>query len=147
MVKIYGTAKPGGRLSRFYGQQRVEDSALSEHLLTLTVSEAQARHQGPAGKGGNFELQPGEELPEWLPRLLEQDRELNELWQGKGKPATADTSRSGFDYSVARRLLRLGYHDIDDLATVLALRPEGSVRSSGKGPEYLKRTIAAALVR
>ena len=48
--------------------------------------------------------------------------------------------------SLLRKLLHLGYKNIDELATILALRPEGSVRKSGKGEGYLRTTLAKALM-
>ena len=70
-----------------------------------------------------------------------------QLWNAKGKPANRDTTRTGYDYSLIKRLLWRGYKDLDDLATVLALRPEGAVRKSGKGDQYIRRTIANALLK
>ncbi len=40
-----------------------------------------------------------------------------------------------------------GYKNIDELATILAVRPDGSVRNSGKDIRYIKRTIANALLK
>ena len=44
-------------------------------------------------------------------------------------------------------LLRLGYTNLDELASILALRPEGAVQKSAKGQAYLRRTIENALAR
>ena len=69
------------------------------------------------------------------------------LWNGVGKPGNTDRTRSGYEYSVARCLLRLGYTDVSELATILALRPEGSVRKSGKDQLYALRTVGNALIK
>ena len=91
-------------------------------------------------------MKPGDELPDWFEGLLRQDKKLRDLRSGDGKATTTDISRSGFDYSIVRRLLWLGYRNIDDLATILALRPDGSVRQGGKGAQYIMRTIGSALM-
>jgi len=140
MLRIYGTAKPDvGIVSKFSGGKRVEDQAVRDYLLALNLPEPELR---------NFSvLKTGNELPQWFPDLIERDQRTRELWSGKGKPANTDRSRSGFDYSLAKRLLWLGHKNIDDLATVLALRPEGAVRRSGKGEQYIRRTIGHALLK
>ena len=89
-------------------------------------------------------ISAGGELPELFRNLLKQDEKLRNLWQGHGK-LNGDTSRTGYDYSIARRLLVLGYRDIDNLATVLAVRPDGAVKQAGKDEIYIRRTIASAI--
>ncbi|MDA2935401.1 hypothetical protein MYX82_13845 [Acidobacteria bacterium AH-259-D05] len=139
MVRIYGTAKPDvGIVSCFYGGERVEDESLRNYLLSLKTRERCL---------GSLVLNTGSKLPDWFQKLLERDRDLRELWSGKGKPQNTDRTRSGFDYSVVRRLLWLGYKNIDELGTVLALRPEGGVKKSGKGEQYITRTIGNALLK
>ena len=101
VVKIYGTAKPGGAVSRFYGGHRVEDPRLAEYILSLPVMTS----------GRGIRLNPGSTLPPWFPSLLSLDERLSRLWEGRGKPVGTDQSRSGLDYSVVRRLLWLGYRD------------------------------------
>ncbi|MBI4454735.1 MAG: hypothetical protein HY644_02425 [Acidobacteria bacterium] len=139
MVRIYGTAKPTiGIVSKFYGGERVEDEKLRDHLLALQMPEAHS---------GVCTLRIGDELPSSFRSLLDRDKELKDLWYGRGKPDGTDTSRSGFDYSIARRLIRLGYRNIDEIATVLILRPNGGVKASGKAEGYVRRTIASALMK
>ncbi len=135
VVRVYGTSKKDvGIISRFYGQNRVEDEALREHLLSLTTREPgqSSGHASTDGRSG-LELKTATELPRWFVQLLEGERELKDLWAGKGKPSYTDQSRSGFDYSVVRRLLRLGYRDIDELATILSLRPGGAAPERAQG--------------
>jgi hypothetical protein len=139
MVKIYGTAKPDvGIISRFYGGERVEDEALRDYLLRMEVAQPHL---------GGLTLMSAEGLPRWFSSLLEIDSRLNELWSGRGKSDGTDMSRTGFDYSLIKRLLNLGYRNIDDLCTILALRPEGAVQKSGKGRQYVLKTIANALTK
>lgn len=139
MVKIYGTAKPEvGVISRFYGGERIEDSALVHHLFSLRI---------PEQPSSGLELKTAQELPAWFKELVDKDAELRHLWAGSGKPDGTDTSRTGFDYSIAKRLLRLGYRNLDDIATILALRPNGAVREHGKSEQYILRTIANALIK
>lgn len=142
MVRIYGTAKPQvGIVSRFYGNERAEDERLRDYLLALELPEDRV----PAAIAAT--LNSSREIPQWFHSVLEQDRETRELWSGIGKPQNTDTSSSGFDYSLVRRLLKLGHRNIDDLASVLARRPDGSVQRHGKGDAYIRRTIANALIR
>lgn len=139
MVRIYGTAKPDiGIPSHFYGHDRVEDHALQNHLLDLQL---------PEQPSGRQVVVPRVELPSWFEALLEHDVVLRQLWRGTGKSPNTDTTRTGYDYSLTKGLLCRGYKDIDELATILALRPEGAVRKSGKGDQYISRTIANALVK
>jgi hypothetical protein len=138
MVRIYGTAKPAiGIVSRFYGRERVEDEGLRAYLLEMKLSEPSP----------NPVLQVAGELPRWFLELVEADSRVKDLWSGTGKTDGFDNSRSGYDYSLTLRLLRLGYRNLDELATIMVLRPEGSVQKSGKGEGYVRRTIANALMR
>lgn len=142
MVRVYSTAKPRvGIVSKFYGERRVEDARLREYLLSLSVPNRAARAAGALG------LRVGTELPAWFSVLVEEDEEVRQLWQGTKKSEHLDTSASGHDYNLMRRLLRLGYTDMAELATVLALRPGGSTVKHGKGESYIRRTIAAALTK
>jgi hypothetical protein len=135
MVKIYGTAKPDvGIVSRFYGSERIEDEGMRDYLLNLSLDS-------PSKDG----IRIGQELPDWFTRLLISDPHVKELWEGTGKPEGTDQSRSGFDYSLMRTLAFLGYKNVDELATILALRPDGSARVNGKPESYIYRTIAKAI--
>jgi len=139
VVKIYGTSKPNvGKGSRFYGGERKEDEALKNYLINLKIPET-----GLEGKLLNL----GHDLPQWFKSLLIRDSKLQSLWSGEGKPEGQDFSRSGYDYSVIKYLLGMGYKNIDELATILALRPNGGVKGSGKSEQYLRHTIANALLK
>ena len=137
MLKCYGTAKPNGVTSRFFGNERIEDEALREYLLNIKLPEREL---------GSLVLNVANELPGWFQGLLEKDKRVEELWAGKGKAVNTDTSGSGYDMTLLRKLLHLGYKNIDELSTILALRPEGSVKKSGKGERYLRTTLAKALM-
>jgi hypothetical protein len=137
MVKMYGSAKPQvGIISKFYSGERLEDERLRTYLLGLESREERKIA---------LRLDAGE-LPPWFETVLQKDARTRELWSGAGKLA-GDTSRSGYDYSLVLRLMGLGHTDICDLATILALRPEGAVQKSGKGDSYIRHTIANAILR
>lgn len=145
-LRVIATAKPEvGITSKVYGGSRVEDKGFREYLLNMEFSTV---HQSIArGTGGGLELAIGSELPSSFQMLLEKDRRLEELYAGQGKIDGSDVSGSGYDYSLVRRMLQLGYTDVQEIASVLAVRPNGSVQNSGKGEEYIRRTIANALIK
>lgn len=86
-------------------------------------------------------------MPERFTNLLAKDPYLAQCWKCEGKPDHTDTTRSGYDFALTKRALQLGITDLNELAAILALRPQGSVRVGGKGEDYIRRTIAAALTR
>ena len=134
VAKIYGTKKPTGRrVSRFYGDTRKEDEALREHLLNLSL---EAKEDTP--------VKIPEALPDEFERLLRHDEEVRQLWHGTGKTG-GDTSNTGYDFSLMKKCINRGMTDIRDLTAILALRPKGGVRMSGKGMQYVKLTIANAI--
>jgi len=139
MLKIYGTAKPEiGIVSRFYGGERVEDETLRAYLLKMNIERPTSQaHLLTAGK----------ELPLWFHKLIAQDEKIRALWNGEGKPDGLDQSKSGYDFSLVKTLMRKGYKNLDDLATILSHRPLGGVTHEGKGVDYIARTIAKALLR
>jgi len=136
MAKVYGTRKPGRGLSRFFGGARVEDAALREYLLGLSVTTVRRSTE-------RVPVTVGTELPAWFAGLLSLDVRLRDLWEGRGK--TGDCSNSGYDFSVARYLAGRGYRDASDLGTILSLRPMGFAEHCAKGVSYLERTIGRAL--
>lgn len=140
-LKIYGTSKAGKNLiSKWHGPtKRIEDSALRDYLLSLNISE-------PKFPKTDFHLNVKSELPTYFIKLLEKENAIKELWEGTGKKE-GDVSSSGFDFSLTQKLIKDGYTDISDLATILALRPDGSYQKSHKNEQYLKRTIASALMK
>jgi hypothetical protein len=125
MVRAYGTAKPGvGIISTFPYAKRVPDERLRDYLLRLVPA--------PVSVAVTKDLTVTDALPSWFPSLLESDRVLHGLWLEHGKPTTADTSHSGYDYSIARHLVNAGKND-EDIATILSLRPAGSAERARKG--------------
>ena len=84
-------------------------------------------------------------MPGWFRALRHQDEQVRALWEGRGKPDGRDVSNSGYDFSLARRLLRLGHTDVAELATILAARQE--MLQSGKGYDYVVRTVSRALLK
>jgi len=136
VAKIYGTKKPTARrISRFYGDKRIEDKILQEYLLGLSIEDK---------KSYFTKLNIPTSLPKEFERLLEQDIEIKKLWDGVGK-TEGDMSNSGYDFSLIKKCLKKNISDINDLAAILALRPKGAIRMSGKGDYYIRLTIANAL--
>lgn len=145
MVKIYGTAKPEvGVISRFYGGERTEDAELRTHLLAVEMEAYSAKPLNGKPSYGPLLLSIGSELPSVVAALMRNDHKLRDLYDGRGK-VEGDTTGSGYDFSLARRLLASGVSDVSAIATVLALRPGGSFQT-GKDESYLRRTIANALL-
>jgi len=138
--KIPGTKKPYPQaiLSRFYGNERVEDYVLKEYLLSLDLNE-------PAGEPALITIPT--DLPLEFKALLEKDPVIQKLWNNEGKTETSDTSRSGYDYSITKAAMKKGITNIDTLSAILALRPEGACQKSGKGEHYIRRTIANAIIK
>jgi len=138
MVRVYGTSKPDvGVVSKFYGKERVEDVALREYLLRLTVAAFRSVRAVP--------VMVADHLPGWFAGLLVTDDRLRSLYEGNGKAAVTDCSVSGYDFSVVRHLVRLGFRDPNELGTILSLRPVGFAERCTKGPAYVERTVGRAL--
>lgn len=146
VLRVPSTAKPGiGHIARLHGTERQEDQGLLEHILSLKVS-ANENNNGYAPYFGPTLVPVGEQPPPIFTTLLKRDKKLRDLWEGRGKSESSDTSGSGYDISLVRRCLILGIYDVSQLASILAYRPNGSVQNSGKGEDYIRRTIAKALV-
>jgi len=134
LAKIYGTSKPDGkRVSRFFGDKRVEDENLRDYLLGLSV---EIPEDIPVKTPGG--------LPAVFVALMDKDSQTRQLWAGTGK-TDGDTSNTGYDFSLTKRCLSQGITDFRDLAAILALRPKGAVKMSGKGEQYIRLTIANAI--
>lgn len=139
MAKVYGTKKPhkGARFSKFYGAERKEDEALRAYLLSLN---------GELISRGSIQIEIASSLPERFVGFLESDEGIRELWAGTGK-TEGDQSRTGYDFALLKECIKLGITDVHELATILILRPAGAVQASGKGSQYVKKTILSALER
>lgn len=148
VVKLPGTAKPGYRRLAEWpeGIQRTEDPAALDYLLNITIDDPKPVSSAMTPAFGPRLVAANGQLPELFVNLLRHDERLQNLWHGRGK-TNGDASNSGYDFSLTRRLLSLGYRNIDDLATVLAARPEGAVKQGGRGEDYIRRTIANALLK
>lgn len=142
VVKIPGTAKPGDPVSRLIHARLQEDEALRDYLLSMPMEHSPSPFKPVYGA---TTLIVYDQVPVVFDSLLQRDKRLRDLWEGRGKSEEMDTSGSGYDLSLVRRAMILGIQDISMLATILAHRPNGSVRNNGKGEEYLRRTIAKAL--
>ncbi|MBK9000882.1 MAG: hypothetical protein IPM35_34615 [Myxococcales bacterium] len=124
---------------------RCEDRKLKEAVLALRVQE---KEQCPRTAEPNSPL-IGEMLSQSVHALLEADRQLAALFEGRGKlplgrnGKRSDMTSSGYDFSVALRLAQKGITDRNELATALWHRPDGVAREKGK--RYIARTVARAL--
>ena len=137
VVKTYGTFKPTvKRMSHFYGDTREEDDGLRKLLIEATLPEA--HHD-------NIDQKVNEELPKLFVSLMERDSFIKGLYEGHNKNSTHDTSNSGYDFSLVRKLISLGYCNLDDLYHILSVRPKGAVKQSGKGDQYIRHTLANAI--
>lgn len=146
LVKCYGTAKPNvGIVSKFYGSKRHEDNELRTYLLGMKLEQRIPANSSMTPAFGPRLVNPADDLHEVVRSLIRLDRRLNDYWHNRGK-LSGDTSCSGYDFAVVRRLKTLGVGDIDVLATAIVIRPLGAVRQSGKGEDYVRRTIANALL-
>ncbi len=72
---------------------------------------------------------------------------MKALWEGYGKTDNTDSSNSGYDFSLVKLLLSYGFKNVDELATVLAHRPNGVVQTKNKDERYLQHTIANAILK
>jgi predicted DNA-binding protein len=140
MAKIYGTRKPykNSKLSRFYGEERVEDYVLRDYLLSLEIDEELDEETS---------LDVVVELPEKFKLLLGNNSFIQGLWNNEGKKETSDDSRSGYDFTLVKECIKQGITDINDLIAILSLRPEGAFQKSGKNKEYIKRTVGNAIYK
>lgn len=140
VAKIYGTKKPykNARLSRFYGNKRIEDVVLKEYILSLDTTQS-------LEKEISFNIP--DRLPEKFENLLNTDTYIKKLWNNEGKTEIKDVSRTGYDFSLVKECIRRGITDINDLSAILALRPEGAYQKSSKNGDYIRRTIGNALYK
>ena len=117
----------------------MEDSQLRDYLLGMEIP---AEHS-VWGRGKALTLNAADALPDWFQSLLQTDSVVRDLWEGRGKAENTDSSRSGYDFSLSRKLFQLGHRDVDQHGTVLSLRPNGA--AADRAPDYLVRTVSAAL--
>jgi hypothetical protein len=140
MVRVYGTAKPSiGTKSTFPEVVRVPDPALRSYLLQLTTNNTR-----PMPPRKNLVLT--DSMPAWFPSLRKNDRVLNDLWHGRGKPGCTDQTNSGYDFSIAC-FLSQRTDKPEEIAKILSHRPMGSEERNRKGMEYLERTVNNALAK
>lgn len=64
-----------------------------------------------------------------------------------GKPERGDPTRSSYDFSLVRALIRRGGTDVKDLAAALMHRPNGSAWCGDRRDASGWLTIANALIR
>lgn len=142
LIKVPSTAKPGGIQSRLLYARRHEDEQLRIHLLSMRVEPKNQRYSPIYGASlltiNNDNYHP------IVQALLRRDFKLRSYANKKGKPKGTDTSRSGYLYSFAQRLIILGVRDLDILGSSLAVLAEQFGKQVTE--ENIRRTIAAALV-
>lgn len=139
LAKIYGTKKADPkirRISRFYGEERKDDSALKKYLLSLEVKEEHRNSQSI------IEI---DDLPQRFVKLMKQSQTIKNLWEGEGK-REGDVSSTGYDFSLIVQCIKNGITDVNELASILANRPQGAYQQSGKNKAYISRTIGKAIM-
>ena len=142
VVKIPGTAKPGGHVSRLIYANRQEDEALRGYLLSMPAEKLQAPFNPIYGASlltiANDNYHP------IVRTLIRTDPKIRAYANGQGKPEGTDRSRSGYLYSFAQALMFRGVRNLDILGSSLAVLAEHLGKPVTE--EYIRRTIAAALV-
>lgn len=134
VIRIYGTSKPSvGIMSCFFGDERKEDNdGIRNYLLNLNITENYA---------DTLDTKIKQPLPQLFRSMMNRDDKLRDLWHGVNKQE-GDTSKTGYDHSLITKLLHLGFDNLGDLSTILAERPNGAVKGSGKGDQYIWHTLA-----
>lgn len=94
---------------------------------------------------------PVAEMPVAVAELLDEDRRLRDLFEGRGKAEHSDggrrqdTSSSGYDFSFVLALVARGLREPQVLAAALRGRPDG--RAAAKPDAYVRRTVERALAQ
>lgn len=96
-------------------------------------------------------MNTGGPLSERIQGLIHRNSHIQSRFWGRGKPPlgrdgrSLDPSSSGYDFSLVMALLRKGVDDPAELANAIHNRPDEAARA--KGPEYIARTVRAAMER
>jgi len=91
----------------------------------------------------NFsETEMGFGVPESVMGLIKSNKKLGDLFLGKGK-TTGDSTRSGYDFSLLKELMKRGITDPLTLAQTIYHRPDGEAKS--KGMPYIAHTVQKVL--
>ncbi|MEM2445886.1 MAG: hypothetical protein QW734_04450 [Candidatus Bathyarchaeia archaeon] len=83
-------------------------------------------------------------LPPKFLKLMEKRPEVKALFEGKGKNY-GDTTRSGIDMTLLGIAINAGITDPNELAAIIALRPNAKVKEHPRPEAYLKKTVSKAL--
>lgn len=143
VAKIPGTGKPGSEhISRLLYADNQPDDGLRKYLLSLPVADNR-RSYDPVYGPSLISIKTDRFQP-IVQTLLKTDERLRNLARCEGKREGTDQSRSGYHYSFARRLFVLGVRDVDVIASSIAILAEQQNKMVAE--EYLRRTVAAALV-
>ena len=152
IIKVIGTLSVKGentperphRLSRSLDPfVRREDKRLLDAILAL--SHDRTDHVNSSADS----LKIGATLSTGVRALLDTSQPIAALFEGRGKPVFGpdgkrlDTSSSGYDFSLALKLVQKGVTDPSEIATALWHRPDGAAQAKGK--RYIAATVANAL--
>ncbi|WP_342833233.1 TOTE conflict system archaeo-eukaryotic primase domain-containing protein [Candidatus Hadarchaeum sp.] len=108
-----------------------------DRLLKVTehvAAELEERH----------ELGIPQELPPKFLELMQKRPEVKALFEGRGK-GYGDITRSGIDMTLLGIAINAGIADPNELAAIIALRPNAKVKDHPKPEAYLEKTVNKAL--
>jgi hypothetical protein len=134
ILKVAGTLSVKGeihRRSKFHTPPVFEPHpSLDQTILDISVA-VKDQANVPIAKIGN-------ELPEKFAQLLKNDEWLNIHWNTPNKNDDA----SSHDWRLGLLCLDSGIADPNDLATIIALNPNGKIHKKGRDDSYIKITVS-----
>lgn len=140
----FGVNQTTGNRTKFLDKDFNElDLKPSDIVRNPAITIPDQRVELPASsKEIDFKIK--DKLPPLFEKLLREDKQIRQLYLGKGKPNESDTSRSGYDFSLLAALIIRGITNPSDLANILMQRPHSKAKDPD-GDKYLKHTINKAL--
>ncbi len=145
-----------GSINRKNGEciQTVIETLDPERAYNLSEIEDAADLVGPGNRSRPQETHPNRSIGALDPRVLavlDQSVRIRALFEGRGKTELgadgkrADTTSSGYDFSLALALGRKGVVERDLLINAVWNRPDQAGQAKGRG--YVERTVDNALAR
>lgn len=134
-------------LERFDPDQRFTMEELEKAIEAIGAPRTQPQFSATNVRIDHLEI--GDSASARVQEIIRHDRKVSGLFLGQGKKPTdkrgnpVDCSSSGYDASLLSALITKGVTDPSELATAIAVRPDGGAR--GKGAAYIERTVRSAL--